>query len=424
MDALFNALDNLKLKKVTWTTLGLTIVIGVLTCLCIFKEQDISIFLILLSLIGALYLIVFTGKAVNSNRNAVFGGVALGIAIDQYVKLKVISTLSDYAQWLGTGIYTSPEVMEEVSKQYSVLSYIVLAIFNISLVLLFFNCKKQLKTATGIFVVVNIITTLFTGGALSLFVLFIAVLCSKSDKVKSIENNTAEPEKVPSQFTSPNDPVTDSCIKSAVNQVPRDGACEVASKEHKALANDNTHTTVYILLGIIAVLCIAIILILAKGNNNKSGNDLYEKTDSTENTYYSPEEDDEVYSEIIEESDFDESDDHSEQYIKSWIEDTYGTYGFLSSRFQDALSARDNAQDQGYLCGPEWDYWWWSQDPSGELELLGVDDITSESCTAYVVADGNRMYVKLTYYNGSWHYDNFIGADDNCNYYNLILEDL
>lgn len=234
------------------------------------------------------------------------------------------------------------------------------------------------------------------------------VLPENSSCQQQSESNEQNEVSLPEAETEQN---TDSDI--GIVNTPNIGT----SKETK---NNQSNIALYIFMSLIIVGLIILVAVNRHGSTESRDN--YQ--DTIESYLY--EAVDTVVIDSLESYEpYDTGDyDHSEQYIESWIEETYGTNSYLSIKFQDALTAQENAQGQGYLCGPDWNYWWWSQDPTGSFELLGVDDITEKSCTAYVVADGNRLYVKLTYYENSWHYDNFIGADDNCNYFNSIIEDL
>lgn len=397
MNELLTTLSNLNIKKYTWIALGLSLVVFILTGIGVYHHEDISVYYFLLSIISNLYLLIFVGKAVCSKQNIILGGLVIGLAINLYIGIKVLSTVNDCALLFGNGVYTSMELMEYLLEQYSTLSIVSLLFLTVSFILLLFNCKKEFKVATGLFIAANVICVLLSGTSIAMLVLYIAVLFSKSEPNMTVGNaNNNQPEKV-SQSPKVSQPISNS------------------------FKGDNK--LMIILLSAVAIIGIIIIIMLAKGGNKMKGASSNVSVDTTENDISYVDTDDDYYYDSDDEL-VSEDDDHSAESIKSWVEDTYGSYSFLSSSFQQALSKQEQVQESGYLCGPDWNYWWWSQDPSGSLEVLDVDDITNESCTAYVVADGNRLYVMLTYYNGSWHYDNFIGADDNCNYYDMIIEDL
>lgn len=199
----------------------------------------------------------------------------------------------------------------------------------------------------------------------------------------------------------------------------------VQSPSNPAIYNKDKKTMA-IILGVI-VLGIVLFFAMMSSINSKDKKDINDsKLDvksqeevAEESQYYSNYEEDEVVDYGFE--DVGQSYGIYEADIKKIVELTYGDNWYLSSDFKRLQNACKEKEEEGYLCGPDFDCWWWNQDPNQNLNVEDVEILSNDQVVVYVIADGTRLKVDMFREGDYWKYDDF--TDSNYNSYKDMMRD-
>lgn len=139
--------------------------------------------------------------------------------------------------------------------------------------------------------------------------------------------------------------------------------------------------------------------------------DEVEDTYSNESYYYTSDdsyEEEENYQaeDVQEEVDLDE--------IVDWVKATYGNDRYLSQLFKNVLKVcEDTYRNTGSLCGPDFSYWWWNQDPDEVLSVVQAKMVGDNQIMVEVEADGTTVFLQIIKENGNWVYNDFYDIDLN-----------
>lgn len=94
-----------------------------------------------------------------------------------------------------------------------------------------------------------------------------------------------------------------------------------------------------------------------------------------------------------------------------WIKSTYGNDNYLSTNFKQIVRyCMEEEENTGYIVLPDFNWWWWNQDPMRKLEINYVEQADENEWFAEVVADGTILYLQIIKEDGNWVYDEFVDA--------------